>query len=261
MQWLRGMRDGISRRLVRLARTAATDDGWADITEEVGVPSMLSALLALRRRGVRPRRVVDAGACMGDWARLFHKVFPEARILMIEPQSRHAGALRSLVAEHGGLMRYASCLVGPPGTSEVDFVVLDDGAGTGSSVLAENSNVPRHVERLAVSTLDELVRREDLEAPDFLKLDVQGYEIEVLKGASACLASAEFVLLEVSLWPYNQGAPLVADVLPWMDKHGFRAYEIVELSRRGDGVMVQADVLFIRKDSPRVADVMTRFPG
>lgn len=229
---------------------------------DLGAPNMLSGLLALRDRGVSPRTVVDGGACMGDWTRLFRSVFPDATVLMIEAQECHAEALRHVCEQQAPKVKLAHSLIGPPGLNKAAFVVLDDAAGgTGSSVLPENSNVPRHVVILPVTTLDALVEQQGLSAPDFIKLDVQGFELEVLKGAAAALTAAEFVLLEVSLWQYNQGSPLLAEVIGWMDQHGFRAYEIFDISRRGDGVLVQVDVLFVRKDSARVADEFTLFPA
>lgn len=54
-----------------------------------------------------------------------------------------------------------------------DFVELDNAAGTGASVLAENSQVPRHVVNLPVATVDELVQQHGLASPDLLKLDVR----------------------------------------------------------------------------------------
>lgn len=259
--FIRSARDRASRALLRLARRVATDFGWSRICHDLGAPNMLSGLLALRDRGVYPRRVVDGGACVGDWTRLFRSVFPEAAVLMIEPQERHAAALRRLCEQQAPKVKLAHALMGPPGLKTAAFVVLDDAAGgTGSSVLPENSNVPRHVVDLPVTTLDALVEEQGLPAPDFIKLDVQGFELEVLKGAATALATAEFVLLEVSLWQYNQGSPLLAEVVWWMNEHGFRAYEIFDISRRGDGVLVQVDVLFVRKDSPRVAEEITLFP-
>lgn len=96
-------------------------------------------------------------------------------------------------------------------------------------------------------------------SPDFVKLDVQGYEIEVLKGADRILQSAEFVLLEVSIWQYNAGSPLLGTVVDWMSARGFRVYDLFEFSRRPDDVLVQMDLLFVREDSALLADQVTRF--
>lgn len=244
------LRNVISHRLIGLGRTIATDPGWSAICAGLGAPGMLSGLMFLRERGFAPAAVVDCGACVGDWSRLLLRIFPQARVLMVEPQERHAQTLRALCSRHPSSLQLATSLVGPPGMASADFVVLDDSAGTGSSVLAENSQVPRHVVNLPVVTVDELVQQHGLGSPDLLKLDVQGFEIEVLKGATDALASASFVLLEVSLVPYNQGSPLMAEVVAWMDAHGYRVHDVFDLTRRADRVMLQADLLFVRKGSP-----------
>lgn len=256
---LGGARDGISRWLTKAARRVATDSGWTRTLSDLGAPTMAGGLLGLGERGVRLSSVVDVGACVGDWTRLCRKIFPDVCVLMVEPQARHADVLRAEQQRSEGRVKHVQALVGPPGMTHADFVVLDSGEGTGSSVMPEDSDVPRHVERLAVCTLDELIEQQAFPAPQMLKLDVQGFELEVLKGATTSLATAEFVLLELSLWPYNVGAPLAAEVLAWLDARGFRAYEVVDLSRRPDGVMVQFDMLFVRRDSALLADGTTRF--
>jgi len=256
---LQTVRDRASRQLLHAARRLATDAGWAQICYDLGAPGMLAGLLALRARGVLLQSVIDAGACIGDWTRLLRRVFPDAKVLMIEPQQRPMATLERFCGRELGIS-FASSLLGPPELKETAFVILDDTAGgTGSSVFPENSNVPRHVVTLPVTTLDELIQKYSMQPPDLIKLDVQGYELEVLKGATSALTTAGFVLMEVSLWPYNQGSPLLAEVVGWMDEHGFRAYEIFDISRRGDGVLVQIDILFIRKNSALVSNAMTLF--
>jgi len=71
-----------------------------------------------------------------------------------------------------------------------------------------------------MTTLDEAVTS-DSEGPVFLKLDVQGYELEVLRGGNNLLSKTEVVVLECSLIEYNTGAPLIADVISFMKDRGF----------------------------------------
>lgn len=76
---------------------------------------------------------------------------------------------------------------------------------TGSSVLEESSPYNRNYVEKELVTLDSLVvRYPDFKKLDFLKIDVQEYELEVVKGASRLLAKTEFVLMEVSLIPVNK---------------------------------------------------------
>ena len=220
--------------------------------------TMLGGLTALAQRGVVLRAVVDGGAFVGEWTTLCKSVFPDAEVLMIEPQPRHAEALRQLSGRFGPTVRFESRLVGAQERDAVDFVVLDDrGGGTGSSVFPEISNVPRHTLRLPMTTLDDLIAETHFPSPDLIKLDLQGYELEVLRGAPAAVKAANFVLLEVSTWRYNAGAPLLHEVVAWMAEAGFISYDALGLHRRPDGVLLHVDILFVRSDSPLVDDTRT----
>ena len=248
-------RDWLAARTVFAARRLASDEGWGAITSDLGAPNMFHGLARLRANGVKLASVVDGGACVGDWTRLLKRVYPHARVLLIEPQERHRTALGALCARIGPSVQVAPVLVGAVETASVAFHVLDDtSGGTGSSVLPEISTVPRHVVQVPMRTLDGLLAASGWPAPDLIKLDVQGYELEVLKGASSALESVGFVLLEVSVWQYNEGSPLIHDVLAWMDRAGFVVHDIFDVSRRRDGVLMQLDLLFVRRDSPLRVD-------
>ena len=99
-----------------------------------------------------------------------------------------------------------------------------------------------------MTTLDEVVGSV-ITSPQLLKLDVQGYEVEVLKGATRILAHTEVALLEVSLIEYNAGSPLFAEVIACMSNAGFAAYDICGYARReSDRALFQVDMLFVRLD-------------
>ena len=77
---------------------------------------------------------------------------------------------------------------------------------------------------------------------------MQGYELEVLKGATETLASVEVILLETSIVPWNLGAPLMVEVLAALDCLGFRVLDVLDTARKG-GQAIQTDVLFVKKGS------------
>jgi hypothetical protein len=83
----------------------------------------------------------------------------------------------------------------------------------------------------------------------FLKLDVQGAEIEILRGSRDTLAKVEVIQLEVALLPYNDGAPLAADVLSFMNERNFKLYDIAGFVRVNGRDLVQMDMIFARADS------------
>jgi FkbM family methyltransferase len=67
---------------------------------------------------------------------------------------------------------------------------------TASSVVLEGNS--DNVSKLRTRMLDSIIKDMHFSSPDFLKLDVQGYEVEVLKGAKIALRSSEFVLIEMT---------------------------------------------------------------
>jgi len=102
-------------------------------------------------------------------------------------------------------------------------------------------------------TLDSLL--EDVERPALLKIDAQGYELEILEGASMILPAFEAVLLEVAIIEINEGAPLLHDVVAFMKTRGFVAYDIVEIHRRPlDHALNQVDIVFVSEQSQLIAD-------
>ena len=78
-----------------------------------------------------------------------------------------------------------------------------------------------HVRKLKTVTLDAVARLKQFPAPDLIKMDVQGAELDVLKGASEVLVTAQHVILELQRVEYNKGAPLKDTVIEYMNSIGF----------------------------------------
>jgi hypothetical protein len=83
----------------------------------------------------------------------------------------------------------------------------------------------------------------------FIKLDVQGAEVDVLRGLGRYLATIDVILMEMSLVNYNSGAPLIDVVLRELRTMGFVLCDIVDEHRRLGGRLFQIDGLFVRPDS------------
>ncbi len=99
-------------------------------------------------------------------------------------------------------------------------------------------------------TVDTLLKENNFPYPQFLKVDVQSHELEVLKGAEKTLEHAEICLLEVSLMDKGDNRPLLFDVVNFMDSRNFNAYDISQLIKRPfDQALFQIDMFFVKKDS------------
>jgi len=205
-----------------------------ELRRSLPIPDTEACLSRMLRNGFQPKLVIDVGAYVGDWTRMCRRVFPNASILMIEPQAATQGALQQIAAE-----------------GESPFYE----AQSGSSVLTEWAREGQQATAtIDMTTLDAVTADTAFAAPDLLKLDVQGYELEILKGAPRALASTEAVLMEVNFIDIHSGAPLFHEAVQFMAEHEFRLYDIGTFFRRPfDAALWQADVVFVKFSSPLVS--------
>lgn len=223
----------------------------AALARRLGVPEIPFALDRLAAQGFRPSLVFDVGAYTGDFARMALARWPRAEVACFEAQDARVADLRRLAqAEHG--LRVFPVLLG---AGCRDRVALHE-SETASSVLDEVAGPAHPVVEHPMRTVDDVVLREYAgRAPDLLKLDVQGYELEVLKGAEHSLGRIGAVLAEVNLLDLHSGVPLLAELVTWLDARGLVAFDICGLTRRPlDRALWQADMIFIPGASPLRAD-------
>lgn len=209
--------------------------------------TMWGSVENLRRNGFMPGAIIDAGAYRGRWMQQMAEIYPNTPILMLEANPNLRSALERAAARVASTTLKIA-LLGPENLVEHTFYVAD--ADTGSSVLDDITRFPRRAVTLPMRTLDSVVGEHDLRAPLFLKLDLQGYEYDVLRGAAHTLARTEVVLCELSFLPYYRETKLAGEVICWMQERGFVLYDVCSQMRRESDLAVwQADVLFVRADS------------
>ena len=193
--------------------------------------------------GFAPRTVYDIGAYRGGWTRLASEVFPAAQFVLFEANADHAGALAAT-----GYRHVIAALGAQDGVRRFHVPRLGD--ATGASLYVENtahygaSNL--QVREVASARLDTVVARDQLPAPDLIKIDVQGAELDVLAGASETLRGASALVIELSLIDYNKNAPLIADAIAAIDRIGLRCADLCEVHRTDRNFVLQLDLLFVR---------------
>ena len=205
------------------------------------VPSLELTLHRMMALGAKIETVLDIGACKGDWTRSVKTVIPGAQFTLVEPldyPELHAEDLHDCTVHHALLFKEET---------EVDFYSLRN---TGDSIFKERTIAYEGVEpqRKSATTLDALLG--DAASFDLIKLDVQGAELDVIRGGEALIRRAAFVLLEAPFCgQYNAGAPTFIEVISFMDRLGFVPFDILELHRESH-VLLQVDVVFVRRNHP-----------
>jgi FkbM family methyltransferase len=214
------------------------------IRDQLGVPSQNISLKRIKQLGFNSSHCLDIGAYVGNWAIDFKRIFPDSAILMIEGQTEKEPDLIKIKQNYKDI-DYQISLLGAT-ESKVVFNKYE----TASSILEEHNITNAETENRKLNTLDDITANTPFNKPDFIKIDTQGYELEILKGGQKTLSSAEFVLLEVSLLDIYKNCPLVADVLGFMQQQDFVLYDICTLMKRPlDGTLYQSDFLFVKKAS------------
>ena len=223
-------------------------DFFSNELYEYGIKnSMFFSIKEMKRRGFNPKTVIDVGAYTGGWTSKVISYFPKAKFIMCEAQPDKKTYLEKVKNKHPNQIDYHMGLLGSTEKESVPYFLME----TGSSVLEENTGYDRELTQLPMHTLDNIIDSDTLQQPCFLKLDVQGYEIEVLKGAKILLSKVDIILLEVSILEYNKGAPLIAEILNFMDNVGFSTFDITDLKRSSDEhALFQADIFFCKHDHP-----------
>jgi FkbM family methyltransferase len=213
----------------------------------LGMPTMFGCINNLKRNGFTPNTIVDVGAYEGHWTREVKTIYGSVPVLMIEANPDKERALTAVRKKLGPTVSFERTLLGAAEEKDVTFYSME----TGSSVMPEVTSVPREAIALDMQTLDSVTSRAAVKGPLLVKLDVQGYELEVLRGSARTLLLTEVIVLELSLLEYNRGAPLVAQVLGEMSALGYAIYDICgQHRRRANQVLLQMDAMFVRESSP-----------
>jgi FkbM family methyltransferase len=222
------------------------------LRRRLGFPDQQLALTRLCRTGFTPKVVFDVGASNGVFADEAWALWPNCLVHCFEPEVEYIQQLE-VRAQRDPRLQICKALVGAreePDKTYYHFL----GA---SSVLATNTDDPKiplttsgPERRASVITLDDYCKRHST-FPNLLKIDVQGYELEVLKGTEKYLPSIEVILAEVNYIEVYKDVPLAVEVIHWLQQRGFVLHDICNFMRRPlDQALWQSDMIFAKFDSP-----------
>jgi FkbM family methyltransferase len=218
------------------------------------VGDLLALMEDLRARGFAPASIVDIGANRGDWSAAVSSVFPDAAYFLFEPVAQFDPMLESFVARHPRSRFWRAAVGSSEGVVEMDMIFTQDGKPTtGSTLQAARHDPAYRVQKTPVQvvTLDGLLASGGFPAPpDLVKIDVEGYEKDVLSGARQLLGRTEVFILECSLYRFWGTNLVFRETLALMQEYGYELYDFAGFNRRPrDGALGQTDAVFVRRES------------
>jgi FkbM family methyltransferase len=209
--------------------------------------STKESLQRIKALGVRPKTVFDIGVANGTPG--LYGVFDDVRYVLIDPLQESVPFMERIVQTYPGSLSVTAAAGRAAG--EGRLVVTESLSGS-SFTLSPRSGTQRAVPMV---TVDGMVEAHDLQGPHLIKVDVQGYELEVLAGAERTLPDAVAIIAEVSLWADRKnkarGMVELLTLMNWLRDRGFVLYDVSDLVRRKlDGAITEMDFVFAPADGP-----------
>jgi FkbM family methyltransferase len=193
---------------------------------------------------------VDIGANRGQFALVARRCFPQARIIAFEPLPKPANKFRRVFADVGQVTLHQAAIGPGQGQVPIHISARDDSSSLLSITALQGQVFPGTAEVatevVKIAPLSDFLAMEDIQSPALLKLDVQGYELETLKGCEALLQYFTYVYCECSFMELYAGQALADEVIVWLRERSFRLRGVYNMTYDQMGKAVQGDFLFGR---------------
>lgn len=151
-------------------------------------------LLDVKQRGLQATHVLDIGAFEGWFSGQMLFLYPDAALYLIEPLEAKHTYMQEFCLKHKKARHFK---YRARSNNALQMLRLADDLACSSLLEVQSKN--ENLQQVAVRTIDSLVQEREIQVPQIMKIDVQGYELEVLKGAQELFGKTELFIIEVSL--------------------------------------------------------------
>jgi FkbM family methyltransferase len=206
---------------------------------------MFDRIKILKEKGYFPDAILDIGAHHGNWTNSMKQIYNDSKYYLFE--GIDYSELNQFKNDNN--MKVYNILL----NDKIEEVKWYQMKNTGDSIFKEKSHHFNNCEPIKRETIDlntHILQNNILQDSKniLIKIDCQGAEIPILKGATSILEKTDFVILEIPLFgQYNEGVPDFLEHIAFMNTLGFVTYDIVD-NHYINNFNMQVDVLFINKN-------------
>lgn len=206
------------------------------------IPEKMSAEY-IGKFGFSPEVVIDVGVSRGT--PFLYQLFSKSKLLLIDPLPDFELGIRKDFGSNYDFEFFNCGAASKPGTASLKIQSDSVSKSTfGDPTRIQGQKTERIID-VPLRTIDDIAS--SYHGKVGLKIDTEGHELEVLRGATETLKRAEFVLAEVSIKDRYIAGYRFSDVVAFMKDHGF---EIIDMMNPVWRVHMFWDCLFIKKDNP-----------
>jgi FkbM family methyltransferase len=192
--------------------------------------------------------IVDVGANRGQFSLVCRQVQPSCRIIAFEPLATAAAVFKRVFNGDSQTRLVESAIGTEDGKATMHVSNREDSSsllpiGTGQSEVFPETAESHQLE-VVVAPLSKLLSADEIARPAMLKIDVQGFEREVLAGSLPLLRSFDHIYVECSFVELYIGQALITEIVTLLDEQGFSLSGIYNVHSDRDGRAIQADCHF-----------------
>lgn len=210
------------------------------------------AIRIIKKNNIDEHIIVDVGGATGVTAKIFSQHFQKTKIWVFEPLEENYKVLQSLSSENNNLVIIPKAAGNKKGKTGLNIAKRITSSSLFKLNPDKNSNFfseileTKDTKEIEITTLDDTLP--DNKIISILKLDVQGYELEVLKGAGKTLTKTFLIILEMNNHDGYMGAPKYYEVDKYLRENNFILFDIFP-SVKDDDQLKEWDCIYVNKSS------------
>jgi FkbM family methyltransferase len=195
----------------------------------------------------KKKLIFDVGSNQGDKAFVFSKI--GQKIILFEPDKICRDFLENRFKNFKNILIEKIALTGRKAEKK-SFITVENNSSYNSLNLKRinflKNNFKYLLKRIYIKTKSINFYIKKYGIPDFLKIDTQGSELDILAGAESIIDKVDIVYLECPIINYNIGAPSIGEYIAYMKLKRFIPMDVLEI-HRSEEVLLQVDILFIHE--------------
>lgn len=238
------------RKIIKLYRLAGVHRFRAPLLKGVGAAIEHKAIL-LWMNEIGIDQVFDIGANVGQFSLAAREYIPDANILAFEPQTKPAEVFQSIFTGDQMVSLVKTAIGTENGQVTMHISQMDDSSSLLSIGQKQRDIFPgtdeRGIEKVSIGPLSSFVDMKQLKGSALLKIDVQGFELEVLKASEILLDGMGAIYVECSFAELYIGQALAHQVIDWLSQRGWKLVHTGVVTFDTRGRSIQSDLLFLRK--------------
>ena len=191
------------------------------------------------------KTIIDIGSNKGQFLLLGRSIFPAAKIYSFEPQIKYLNLQKVILGRKK--IKYFNFGLGNVKKKTNFFITNreDSSSFLKPIQLKVDKYKTKKIVKMSIKRLDKIIKKKEIKRPSIMKLDVQGYELEVLKGSKKILKNIDFIITEISFKQIYKKQTTKKKLLQFLNRNHFKNKQIFNISKLNNKSF-QGDALFAR---------------